>query len=143
MLSKKTKYAIHALTFLARKDPSVPTLIAEISEKAVIPRKFLESILLELKKAGILYSKMGKGGGYFLLKDPAEITMATIVRMFNGPIAMLPCVSLNYYRACEDCVDERSCGLHYVMTQVRDETLKVLENKSIRDILTEEDNHNS
>ena len=91
MLSKKTKYAIHALTYLAKKDPSQPTLIVEVSAEANVPRKFLETILLELKKNGVLSSKMGKGGGYFLRKKPSEIQLSTIIRLFNGPIALLPC----------------------------------------------------
>ena len=95
MLSKKTKYALHALTYLAKKEANEPTLILEIAENSRIPRKFLESILLDLKKQGILNSKMGKGGGYFLRQTPAQIRISTIIRLFNGPIALLPCVSLN------------------------------------------------
>lgn len=141
MLSKKTKYAIHALTYLAKQDKKSPTLIATVAEKTSIPRKFLENILLELKKMGILASKMGKGGGYFLRQEPEDVKLATIIRMFNGPIAYVPCVSLNYYQACDECPDEESCGLHYMMEELRDETLKLLENKSIRDILNNEDSH--
>lgn len=135
MLSKKTKYAIHALSYLAQQDATKPTLIVSISEEAKIPRKFLETILLDLKKAGILSSKMGKGGGYFLRKEPKEIKLSTLLRMFDGPIALLPCASINYYQPCDECVSEEACGLHFVMAEVRDETLKVLENKSIQDIL--------
>lgn len=138
MLSKKTKYAIHALTYLAQKDPSQPTLIVEISEKANIPRKFLETILLDLKKSGLVGSRMGKGGGYFVRLKPDEMKLSLIIRLFNGPIAMLPCASLNYYEKCEECSDEESCGLRHVMCIVRDETLKILENKSIQDILDNE-----
>jgi Rrf2 family protein len=139
MLSKKTKYAIHALTYLAKKDPSEPTLIVEVSQEAHVPRKFLETILLELKKQGIVGSKMGKGGGYFLRLLPSEVKLSLIIRLFNGPIAMLPCASLNYYEKCDECVDEIACGLRFVMEEVRDETLKILENKSIQDILDQED----
>lgn len=138
MLSKKTKYALHALTYLAKKEAQEPTLIVEIAEKASIPRKFLESILLDLKKQGILNSKMGKGGGYFLRQEPAQIRISTIIRLFNGPIALLPCVSLNYYERCEECVDEKTCGLNKVFIDVRNETLKILENKSIQDIIDQE-----
>lgn len=138
MLSKKTKYAIHALTYLAQKNPSEPTLIVEIAEKANIPRKFLETILLDLKKNGFLGSRMGKGGGYFTRKNPADMKLSIILRLFNGPIAMLPCASLNYYEKCDDCHDENICGLRHVIAQVRDETLKILENKSIQDILDNE-----
>lgn len=138
MLSKKTKYALHALTYLAKKGNGEPTLIVEVAEQANIPRKFLESILLDLKKQGILTSKMGKGGGYLLRLKPAEIKLSTIIRLFNGPIALIPCVSLNYYQSCEECSDEKLCGLNRVMIDVRTETLRILENKSIQDIIDEE-----
>jgi len=138
MLSKKTKYAIHALSFLAKKDKSKPQLIANISEETNTPRKFLEAILLDLKKNGILGSKMGKGGGYYLMKDPRDVKLSTILRLFDGPIAYVPCASLNYYEKCDECEDEENCGLHHIMVDVRDETLKLLENKSIQDILDKE-----
>lgn len=138
MLSKKTKYAIHALTFLAKKDKKTPQLIVKISEETKTPRKFLESILLDLKKNGILGSKMGKGGGYYLLKEAKDIKLSNILRLFDGPIAYLPCASLNFYESCEECIDEKHCGLHHIMVDVRDETLKLLENKSIQDILDKE-----
>lgn len=138
MLSKKTKYAIHALSFLAKKDKKTPQLIANISDETHTPRKFLEAILLDLKKNGILGSKMGKGGGYYLMKDPRDIKLSTILRLFDGPIAYVPCASLNYYEKCDECDDEQNCGLHHIMVDVRDETLKLLENKSIQDILDKE-----
>lgn len=138
MLSKKTKYALHALTYLAKKDAKVPTLIVEIAKNANVPRKFLETILLDLKKQGVLNSKMGKGGGYSLRNEPKDIRISTIIRLFDGPIALLPCVSLNYYQRCEECTDELQCGLNKVMIDVRNETLKILENKSIQDIIDEE-----
>ncbi len=138
MLSKKTKYALHALTYLGKKEKSQPVLIAEIAEKSNIPRKFLESILLDLKKSSILSSKMGKGGGYFLRLKASEIQLSTIIRMFNGPIALLPCASKNYYEPCDECKDETTCGLKSVMEEVRDETLRILENKTIQDIINKE-----
>lgn len=134
MLSKKTQYAFHALTYLAEKHDCGPILISEISEKRKISLKFLENILLELRKAGILGSKKGKGGGYYLIKAPEEVSLARIIRMLDGPIALLPCVSLNYYERCENCTEEK-CGLNDVMAEVRDNTLKVLENKTLRDVL--------
>lgn len=135
MLSKKTKYALHALTFLAKQGTEKPVLIQTIVDKTKLPRKFLENILLELKKSGFLGSKMGKGGGYYIMKSPEEIKLSTIIRIFNGPIAYLPCVSLNYYEKCNECEDEIACGIHFVMLQHRNEALKILENKSIQDIL--------
>jgi Rrf2 family protein len=138
MLSKKTKYAIHALTYLCQQVPTQPTLIVEISKEANVPRKFLETILLELKKHGVLGSKMGKGGGYFARKKANEIQLSTIIRLFNGPIALLPCASKNYYEVCDECPDENACGLRFVLEEVRDETLNILENKTIQDIIDRE-----
>ncbi|HLT07521.1 MAG TPA: Rrf2 family transcriptional regulator [Cyclobacteriaceae bacterium] len=137
MLSKKTKYALHALTYLARHKDKGAILIQEISQEYGISHKFLENILLELKKAGFLGSKKGKGGGYYLIKDPQDVPLSTIIRMLDGPIALLPCVSLNYYEPCEECHDQATCGLNKVMAQVRDETLKILSMKRLADIVHE------
>ncbi len=134
MLSKKTQYAFHALTYLAENIDKGPVLISEISQERSISLKFLENILLVMKKAGILGSKKGKGGGYYLIKSPEEVPLAKIIRMLDGPIALLPCVSLNYYEPCENC-EEEVCGLNKVMCEVRDNTLKVLENKTLKDVL--------
>ena len=131
MLSKKTKYGLKALSYLAKQDQHVPVLISDISESENISKKFLESILLTLKKNGILASKKGKGGGYYLLKSPKDIKISTIIRLLEGPIAMLPCVSLNYYEKCDDCISEERCSLNILMAEVRDSTLKILENKTL------------
>ena len=131
MLSKKTKYGLKALSYLARQEPNVPILISDISESENISKKFLESILLALKKSGILSSKKGKGGGYYLIKDPNAIKISTVIRLLEGPIAMLPCVSLNYYEKCDDCTSEERCSLNILMAEVRDSTLKILENKTL------------
>jgi len=133
MLSKKTQYAFQALMYLAEKSKEKPILIAEISKKKKIPLKFLENILLDLKKAGILGSKKGKGGGYFLVKNPKDVQLATVMRLLDGPISLVSCVSLYFYEKCKNC-DEKSCGLHDVMAQVRDANLKILEKKTIADI---------
>jgi Rrf2 family protein len=134
MLSKKSQYAFKALTYLAEKYNEGPVLISEISKKKKIPLKFLENILLELKKADMLDSKKGKGGGYFLKKAPSKIRVADVVRLINGPIAMLPCVSLYFYERCNNC-NEKHCGLHDMMIEVRDATLSILENRTIRDLI--------
>ncbi|RXP58561.1 Rrf2 family transcriptional regulator [Lutibacter sp. HS1-25] len=131
MLSKKTKYGLKALSYLAKQEQHVPILISDISESENISKKFLESILLTLKKNGILDSKKGKGGGYYLVKSPEEIKISTIIRLLEGPIAMLPCVSLNYYKKCDDCKSEERCNLNILMAEVRDSTLKILENKTL------------
>ncbi len=133
MLSKKSQYAFKALMYLAQQKDNEPVLIAEISKKKRIPLKFLENILLELKKGGVLESKKGKGGGYYFAVPPAEVPMAKIIRLLDGPIALLPCVSLNFYEKCKNC-DEKSCGLHDMMVLVRDATLKVLDKKTVADI---------
>ena len=134
MLSKKSQYAFRALTLLTEKYKEGPVLISEIAKKKKIPLKFLENILLELKKADILGSKKGKGGGYFLKKDPDKVKMATIIRLVNGPIAMLPCVSLYFYERCKNC-DEENCVLHDMMLEVRDATLNILEQRVLTDLL--------
>lgn len=134
MLSKKTQYAFHALTYLAENHGKGPILISEVSQERQISLKFLENILLELKKSGVLGSKKGKGGGYYLIKPADEIPLAKVIRVLDGPIALLPCVSFNYYEKCENCQEE-ICGLNRVMADVRDKTLKVLENKTLKDIL--------
>lgn len=136
MLSKKTKYAFHALSYLAEHQDKGAILIQEIAQKKNISQKFLESILLDLRKAGILGSKKGKGGGYYLIKSPEEITLAKIIRLLNGPIAWLPCVSLNYYEKCADCADEATCNMHLIMCQVRDQTLSIVENKTVADLIS-------
>jgi len=134
VLSKKTKYGIKALTFLARCEESNPVQISEISKKENISHKFLESILLTLKKAGLLGSKKGKGGGYYLRKHPTEIKMTEVIRVLEGPIAMVPCVSLNFYPKCEDCPDETLCSVHKLMIQVRDNTLDVFRNTTLANL---------
>lgn len=131
MLSKKTKYGLKALSYLAKQEKNLPVLISDISKSENISKKFLESILLTLKKSGILASKKGKGGGYYLLKSPNEIKISTLIRLLEGPIAMLPCVSLNYYEKCDDCTSEEKCSLNILMAEVRDSTLKILENKTL------------
>jgi Rrf2 family protein len=133
MLSKKAVYAFHALSYLSERNQNSPVLISEIAREKNISQKFLEQILLELKKGGILGSKKGKGGGYYLLKSAEDVPLASVIRLIHGPIALLPCVSLNYYERCENC-DEATCGLNRVMAEVRDANLHILENRSIKDI---------
>lgn len=134
MLSKKTKYGIKALTYLAKLENKNPVSIATISESENISIKFLESILLTLRKNGLLGSKKGKGGGYYLLKDPKEIHMTTVMRILEGPIAMVPCVSLNFYEKCDDCPDENKCAVHNLMLQVRDNSLQIFRNTTLADL---------
>lgn len=133
MLSKKTQYALQALSYMVEKHTDDPILIAEIARQKNIPIKFLENILLELRKAGILESKKGKHGGYFFAQAPEKIKLSSIFRIIEGPIALLPCVSLNFYEKCADC-NEKKCGINKVMAAVRDNTLAILDNKTVSDL---------
>lgn len=134
MLSKKTKYGIKALAYIAKQHERKPVQTGEIAKSENISLKFLESILLTLRKNGFLGSKKGKGGGYYLIKEPEEIQMTAVIRILEGPIAMVPCVSLNYYEKCDDCPDEAACSVHSLMIQVRDSTLKVLRENTLADL---------
>ncbi|MBC7626215.1 Rrf2 family transcriptional regulator [Ferruginibacter sp.] len=138
MLSKKTQYALKALGYLAGKYGEGPVLISDISKKKKIPIKFLETILLELKQAGVLESKKGKGGGYYLIQSPKKTTLAQAIRLVGGPIALLPCVSINFYEKCKDC-DETICGLNKAMRITRDATLKILEKKTLSELIDRPD----
>ena len=135
LISKKTKYGLKALTYLARQEDHVPVQIGVISKSENISQKFLESILLTLRKNGFLGSKKGKRGGYYLLMDPKDIKMSAIMRILEGPIALVPCVSLNFYEKCDDCPDENACAVHNLMIEVRDSTLNIFNNKSLADLI--------
>jgi len=135
MLSKKTKYGLKALSFIAKRTDNKPVQIATIAKSENISQKFLESILLTLRKSGFLGSKKGKGGGYYLLKDPKDIKMSSVMRVLEGPIAMVSCVSLNFYEKCGDCPDEKSCSVHNLMIEVRDSALNIFNNKSLSDLI--------
>ena len=131
MLSKRSKYAIKALLALADHERGEPVRIADLAQEEQIPPKFLELILLGLKNQGILQSRKGKGGGYLLARDPGDIYLGQIVRMFDGPLAPVPCASQTAYVACADCPNEAVCGVHLAMKAVRDATAKVLDGTSI------------
>lgn len=135
MISKKTKYGLKALVHLAQHDGNERVQISTISDKETIPRKFLESIMLELRKAGYLGSRKGKGGGYYLIKDPKHISISEIYRILEGPIAPVPCVSLNFYEKCDDCLDESKCEIHRLMENVRDSLLNIYTKTFISDLI--------
>lgn len=135
MISKKTKYALKALIYLAREYDKGPILIADLAREENIPKKFLELILLALKNNGILQSKKGKGGGYFLGKSPEKISMGQVVRILEGPLAPVPCVSETAYARCEECDDEETCGIRMVMKDVRDAIAGILDNTTLADVL--------
>src|SRR5215471_6355388 len=135
MLSNKAKYALKAIQVLTKEYGQGPVLISEIARRENIPAKFLELILLELKNHGILHSKKGKGGGYFLARPPQSVSVGQIVRMVEGPLAPIPCVSRTAYMRCSECRDERSCGIRLVMKDVRDATARILDSTTLADLL--------
>ena len=130
MLSKKCKYAIHALVHMA-KDPAEKFLIKDISEACNNPKKFLEAILLDLKRAGVLGSKQGKGGGYFLRQHPAEVNLADVVRQFDGASAAVPCATFKFYESCEECEDEETCTVRHAFLAVRNQTVEMLKSETL------------
>ena len=140
MLSRKSKYAIKALIALAEHGREEPMRIADLAREQQIPPKFLELILLELRNQGFLRSRKGKGGGYLLARDPATIYLGQIVRMFDGPLAPVPCASQTAYVACSDCPNEAVCGVHLAMKEVRDATARILDGTSIAQLLQQIDN---
>lgn len=131
MLSKKSKYGLKALLALAEETGRGPVLISELADRQRLPKKFLEAILLELKRHGLLQSKKGKGGGYFLGRDPSQITLGQVIRVLDGPLAPIPCVSQTAYMKCEECLDEQACGIRLAMKEVRDATAHILDNTSL------------
>ncbi|HNX68725.1 MAG TPA: Rrf2 family transcriptional regulator [Candidatus Omnitrophota bacterium] len=127
MISKKTKYALKAVLFLVGKYATKePVLIAEIAEQESIPKKFLEAILLELKNKGVLQSRKGKGGGYLLARHPGDISFGEVMRIFEDPFALLPCLNEGPYVKCEECKKGNSCGIRFVMQEVYNATSSIL-----------------
>jgi Rrf2 family protein len=139
MISQKAKYALRALVALARSRSGATMMIGEISREQAIPKKFLEQILLELKRAGIVMSLRGRSGGYALLKAPEEVTFGEVLRLIDGPVAPLPCLSKIAYRRCEDCQDEASCEVRHVFERVALATRAVLDSTTLADALKLED----
>jgi len=131
VLTKKSKYGLKAILYLAEQTGRGPILVSELAERQRIPKKFLEAILLDLKRHGLLQSKKGKGGGYFLSRDPSHITVGQVVRALGGPLALIPCVSQTAYARCEECVDEDACAIRKAMKEVRDATARILDSTTI------------
>ncbi len=138
MLSKRAKYALNALLELARTAEEGPRSAASIAAAAHVPGKFLEAILLELGKAGIISSRKGRGGGHRLVRSPGDISVAEVLRLFDGAIALVPCATRNYYARCEECVDENTCGVRDVFMEVRAATVQLLKNATVADLLARE-----
>lgn len=135
MLSKKAKYALLAMLALARRYGEGPIPISELTDREGLPKKFTQLILLELKNNGLLQSKKGKEGGYLLRKPPAEISLGTIIRLIDGPLAPVPCVSVTAYEKCEECRNEETCCLRVVMKDVRDSIAHILDSTSLEETL--------
>ena len=133
MLSQRSKYALRAMIMLAARKPDELVLVSDIAKQRKVPKKFLELILLDLKKRGLLHSQRGKGGGYCLAKPPAKITFGEIIRITDGPLAPLACASLTAYRKCDDCEDEKSCPIRRIMRGVRDSMSAILDKVTLAD----------
>jgi Rrf2 family protein len=134
MLSNKSKYGLKALLLLAQEAGGGPVLVSELADRDRIPKKFLEAILLELKHRGLVESKKGKGGGYFLRRRADDITFGEVIRILEGPLAAVPCVSQMAYMRCAECVDEQTCGVRLAMKEVRDATARILDHTTLTDI---------
>lgn len=135
MISKKTKYGIKALVYVAKHRDEETVQVGSIAESENISPKYLESIMLTLRKAGFLGSRKGKGGGYYLRRPPEDIKMVEVMRILEGPVAMVPCVSLNFYEKCHDCPDEDACSVNSLMIQLRDSSLNVLTRNTLADLI--------
>lgn len=135
MMSKRTKYGLQVLMALAREESREPVLIATLAQREKIPVKFLEQILLQLKHSGIVCSYRGKKGGYSLNQHASEISIGQVVRLLEGPLAPLPCVSQTAYQKCEECVDEATCGIRLVMKDVRDAIAGILDQTTLADAI--------
>lgn len=134
MLTRKSKYGLKALLLLAREYGRGPVLASELSAREEIPEKFLHGILLDLRRRGIVSSRRGLGGGYQLARDPATIDFGEVIRILDGPLALTPCVSQTAYHRCEECADERRCGIRLVMKDVRDQTARILEGATLEGV---------
>ncbi|WP_413992721.1 RrF2 family transcriptional regulator [Labrys okinawensis] len=134
MLTKKGKYGLKAMVHLAGAEPGRPMLINEIAEQNGIPKKFLDTILGELRNAGLLHSKKGKGGGYSLGRPASEIRVGHIIRILDGPLAPIACASKTAYQRCDDCTDEKQCSVRMMMLEVRQAISTVLDNRSLAEM---------
>ncbi|HET8612710.1 MAG TPA: Rrf2 family transcriptional regulator [Sphingomonas sp.] len=133
MLSQKTRYALRALIHLAREGEGRAVPAAEIAQLQQVPRKYCELILLDLKRGGLIASRRGPGGGYALARPPEQIDFAEVIRLTDGPIAMVPCASLNFYERCDDCHDEATCAIRKVMAKVRAQAAQTLSGTTLAD----------
>jgi Rrf2 family protein len=138
-ISKRTQYGLKAMIALGSNYGKGPLLIATLSKQEAVPVKFLEVILLDLKTAGLLDSKKGPRGGYQLNRPPSTVTVGSIIRILEGPLAPLPCASETAFRPCEECPDVESCGTRIIMRQVRDAIANVLDRTTLADLIQQID----
>jgi len=135
MLTRRAKYALLALVHLADRDSDRPVLIEDLSRAERIPKKYLERILLDMRKHGILRSRKGKGGGYLLNRDSSRIFLGEVLRIMDGPLAPVPCVSRTAYAPCEECAEESKCPIKRVMSEVREAIADILDATSLQDMM--------
>ena len=138
-ISKRTQYGIKAVLALGRKFGEGPVLIAKLAREEQIPLKFLETILLDLKAQGLLDSKTGKRGGYRLSRPPSTITVGSLIRSLEGPLAPLPCASETAFKPCAECGDIEACGTRIIMRQVRDAISDVLDRTTLAELIRRSD----
>ncbi len=143
MLTQRSKYALRAMLMLAAQPPEELLMVSEIADARKVPRKFLEQILLDLKMKGLLQSRRGKSGGYRLAKPADRITFGEIIRITDGPLALIACASLTGYERCEDCEDEKVCAIRKTMRSVRDATAGILDTVTLAEAVGDEQNHRS
>jgi Rrf2 family protein len=134
-ISKRTQYGLKAMIALGRQYGKGPVLISTLSVQEQIPIRFLEAILLDLKSRALLSSKRGKGGGYELTRPPSTITIGSLIRIMEGPLAPLPCASETAYRPCDTCQDVEHCGTRIIMRKVRDAIADVLDRTTLADVV--------
>ena len=134
MLTRRSKYGLKALLVMARERDNGPLVVADLASREALPRKFLEAILLELKRHRIVDSRKGPGGGYFLRREPSAITFGEIIRALDGPLAAVSCVSATAYSPCAECLDEKTCGVRLAMKKVRDATAEILDHTTLADV---------
>lgn len=139
MLTQRSRYALRSMLFLAQQPAGGPPVpMNRIAAEANVPRKFLELILADLREAGLLHSHRGKMGGYCLSRPAHLISLGDIIRVIEGPLALVPCVSRTAYRPCKDCRDETACAIRRAMARVRDETARILDGTSLADAVAED-----
>ena len=138
-ISKRTQYGLRAMLALGRRYRAGPVMIASLAEEESIPVKFLEAILLDMKGRGLLISKLGRKGGYQLSRPPSALTVGSIIRILEGPLAPIPCASETAYRACDDCKDVETCATRIIMRRVRDSISEVLDKTTLAELIRQSD----